>query len=161
MKQCLRLHPGNGRGARPGPGAAHRTFRGLHPPALTRSASDCATGLTIVLVAGGFQKSEPGRYGGTPAKQRTALAFGHPAPDSVLDAVVEGLGQALRPHGTPTADGLRTVLLGPLHEEVIRNRNACRIPAPITARQHPVARPLDTRSPAPEEQHEHDSRIIG
>jgi anion-transporting ArsA/GET3 family ATPase len=61
----------------------------------------------------------PGPYVGTPAQQRAALALGHAPPDAELDAVVEGVGKALHPHGAAHADGLGAVLRRTGHEQVV------------------------------------------
>jgi len=53
-------------------------------------------------------------------QQRPALAFGHPAPDTELDAVVEGIGAALKLHGTVAADGRGFALGGAADEQLIR-----------------------------------------
>ena len=71
----------------------------------------------LVVVAGGLEQLPPGRHVGPAAEQRTALTLGHAAPDAELDAVVEGVGQALRADRAAHADGLGAVLRGPLDEQ--------------------------------------------
>ena len=67
-----------------------------------------------------------------PLEQRPALAFGHAAPDTELDLVVERVGEALDDHGTPPADHRRFPLRRATDEKLIgiggatsRSRHPC------------------------------------
>ena len=71
----------------------------------------------LVLLLGGLQQLTPRRDVGPPAQQRATLALGHAAPDTELDPVVEGVREALGAHRAATADQLRPVLRGALHEQ--------------------------------------------
>ncbi len=51
--------------------------------------------------------------------QLSALPLGHPAPDSELDLVVEGIGKTLRDDWALTADHGRSLLSRAGHEEFI------------------------------------------
>ncbi len=50
--------------------------------------------LLLMLHAGCLQETTPRRHGRPATKERPTLAFGHPAPNAMLDAVVQGVGQA-------------------------------------------------------------------
>ena len=52
------------------------------------------------------------------AQQAPALAFGHSAPDTPFDPVVQRLGEAFGPDLTAEADGPGTFLVGAVGEEV-------------------------------------------
>ena len=65
-------------------------------------------------------RSAPGRDVRPAAQQRPALTLGHAAPHAELDAVVEGVGQALGADRAAHADGLRAVLRGTLDEQRVR-----------------------------------------
>src|SRR6478736_8783589 len=59
----------------------------------------------------------PRPHVGAAAEQGPALALGHPAPDTELGAVVEGIGEALGDDGAALADRLGGALGLALHEE--------------------------------------------
>src|SRR5215469_15697187 len=54
------------------------------------------------------------------AEQRTALPFGHTAPDTELDPVIESVSKALCPHLAAAADQLGPVLRRALDEKLVR-----------------------------------------
>jgi hypothetical protein len=53
-------------------------------------------------------------------EQGTALAFGHAAPDTEFDAIVERIGTAFQNHRTVTADDGGLALRRSAYEEFIR-----------------------------------------
>src|SRR5690606_22495739 len=53
-------------------------------------------------------------------QQGAALALGHSTPDAPLDAVVESFGETLGADAAPVAHELGAVLLGSLHEQIVR-----------------------------------------
>ncbi len=56
------------------------------------------------MFALGGEEVGPGHHLGVLLEQRAALTLGHPTPDTELDAVVEGVGPALRDHRAVPAD---------------------------------------------------------
>jgi hypothetical protein len=56
------------------------------------------------MFALGGEEVGPGHDLGVLLEQCAALALGHSAPDTELDAVVEGVGAAFQDHGTMSAD---------------------------------------------------------
>ena len=102
---------------------------------------------TLLLVAQrGFEHLAPARHLRVPPQQRAPLALGHATPDTELDAVVERVGQALVPHRAATADSLRDVLLGALHEQRVRvSVLACRQSRPVSDHAHLSTSPLAVR----------------
>src|SRR5262245_42796904 len=94
--------------------------RGKGGGLLTRSAGDqLVFRPALVLVAGLLEKIPPGGDVGAAAQQGAPLTLGHAAPDTELDAVVQGIGQTLRPHGAATADQLGPVLCRTLDEKLV------------------------------------------
>ena len=53
-------------------------------------------------------------------EKRTALAFGHPAPDTEFHPVVEGVGAAFEDHRAVTADDGGFALGGAAYEQLVR-----------------------------------------
>jgi hypothetical protein len=60
----------------------------------------------------GSEEISPGHHFGVLLEKRAALAFGHPAPDAELDAVVERIGATLEDHRAVPADHRRFSLRG-------------------------------------------------
>ena len=126
----------SGRRARPGRAAPGRLAHGGGAADLTRLPDGVAVLLgaagdrclrqrgsgaddhTDLLLASLLENGSP-RCVRTPAKQSSALAFGHPAPDAPLDLVVESLSEALGAHRTRTADLLCLVLLRTADEQLV------------------------------------------
>src|SRR5215471_10132493 len=79
-------------------------------------------GSALVGVPGVLKQFAPGGHVGTAAKQGPALAFGHAAPDTELDPVVESVREALGTDDAATADQLGPVLRRPLNEQFVRVR---------------------------------------
>src|SRR5215471_2234713 len=125
--------PGCGRSARVSPPASRRAASDHAPWSLSagwprgeggelrgRSAGDqLVFRLALVLVAGLLKQIPPGGDIGAAAQQRAPLPLGHAAPDTELDAVVQGIGQALGPHDAATADQLGPVLCRTLDEKLV------------------------------------------
>lgn len=78
------------------------------------------TGLLIVLRAGGLQQALPRSHGRPTAQKCPSITFRHPAPDAVLDALVQGVGQAFGAHGAAGTHGLRPILGGSHDEQFVR-----------------------------------------
>ncbi len=74
----------------------------------------------LVLVARGLEQVPPRGDVRAAAQQGAAFALGHAPPDTELDPVVEGVGEALGAHRTPAADRLGAVLGRPLDEQFVR-----------------------------------------
>ena len=69
-------------------------------------------GRNVVLLHGDLEQPTPRRDVGTSAKQGATLTFGHTAPDSPLDPVVESLCEALGLDRASRAQPLGAVLCG-------------------------------------------------
>src|SRR3954471_20874987 len=77
------------------------------------------------------------------AQQGTPLPFRHASPDTELDPVVQGIGEALIANRAAAADPLRHVLLGALHEQCVRGATMTRRHAgPIADHPHLYTSPL-------------------
>ncbi len=74
----------------------------------------------LVLQAGCSQEALPRRNGRPAAQGRPSLTFGHTAPDAVLDALVQGVGQAFGAHGAAGTHSLRPVSRSSLDEQFVR-----------------------------------------
>ena len=91
----------------------------------------------LVFALRGLEKVPPGRHVRTTTQQRTPLALGHSTPDSELNSVVEGVGQALGSDIAPHADRLGSVLGCTLNEESIGvGCAACRLRGPVGVQRH-------------------------
>src|SRR5215467_8240072 len=102
------------------PGGSPKGGRAGRAVSCSRSAGDqFVFRLALVLVAGLLKEVPPGGDVGAAAQQGAALPLGHAAPDAELDAVVQGVGQALGPHGAATADQLGPVLCRTLDEKLV------------------------------------------
>src|SRR5699024_8105430 len=66
------------------------------------------------------QSGPPGLHRRRPTQQCATLPFGHPAPDSVLDAVVQRVHQALQPYRAVETDLPGLPLRCPLDEQLVR-----------------------------------------
>jgi len=78
---------------------------------------------------------------GAPAQQGPALALGEAAPHAELDAMVEGVGEALGAHRAAQAHGLGAVLGRALDEEAVGVRPAAgRVDGPIVDPHHGTER---------------------
>ena len=73
--------------------------------------------LAIEFILGGLEQVAPRGDIRATTKQGATLALGHAAPDAELDAIVEGVGQAVSAHDAAGADGLGAILSGALNEE--------------------------------------------
>ena len=71
------------------------------------------------MLALGGEELGPGNHLGVLLEQSAALAFGHPAPDTELDAIVEGVGAAFEDHRAVTADDGGFALGGAAYEQLI------------------------------------------
>src|SRR5699024_7106152 len=109
-----------GRGAehRPAVGATARPGR---RPASADLLGDLVSGHIV-------QRGPPGLHRWRPAQQRPPFPFGHPAPDSVLDAVVQRVHEALQPYRTLETDLSGLPLRGPLDEQLVRRTLGARSP---------------------------------
>ena len=67
----------------------------------------------------GGEEVSPGNDLGVLLEQGTALAFGHAAPDTEFDAVVEGVGAAFEDHRAVAAYDGGLALCGTADEELI------------------------------------------
>src|SRR5580658_2293909 len=85
-----------------------------------RSAGDELVAAALVMVASVLQQIAPGGDVGPAAQQCAALPLGHASPHTKLNAIVEGVGEALGPHRAATADQLGPVLRRALDEELVR-----------------------------------------
>jgi hypothetical protein len=72
----------------------------------------------VVLALGG-EELGPGNHLGMLLEQGAALAFGHAAPDTEFDTVIEGVGATFEDHWTVPADDCGFALGGPAYEEFI------------------------------------------
>ena len=76
------------------------------------------------MLALGGEELRPGNDLGVLLEQCAALAFGHAAPDAELDAVVQGVGAALRDHRAVPADHRGFALRGAADEQLVGIRLA-------------------------------------
>ena len=76
--------------------------------------------LAIEFILCGLEQVAPRGDIRTTAEQCAALALSHAAPHAELDAVVEGIGQAVGAHDATGANGLGPVLGGSLDEQGVR-----------------------------------------
>jgi hypothetical protein len=67
----------------------------------------------------GGEKVCPGNDFGMLLEQGATLAFGHAAPDTEFDTVVEGVGAALENHRAVSADNGGFALGGAAYEELV------------------------------------------
>jgi hypothetical protein len=67
------------------------------------------------------------------AGQATALAFARPAPDPVLDVLVDGVGQTLGPHGAAPTDLERDA-----HAVAVAGKKDVTIHLPTSSLGHPA-----------------------
>src|SRR5689334_21883202 len=97
----------------------------------------------LVAIHHGFEHLAPAGHLRVTAQQRPPFALRNAAPHPEVDAVVEGIGQALVPNRAAAANSLRHVLLGALHEERIRVAIAtCRHTRPVDDHAHISTSPL-------------------
>ena len=93
--------------------------------------------LAIEFILGGLEQVAPRGDIRATTKQGATLTLGHAAPDAELDAVVEGVGEALGADLAADADGLRPVLSRPLDEQGVRIGGAAgRLSGPIGVERH-------------------------
>src|SRR6202035_2208807 len=78
--------------------------------------------LALVAVTGPLEQFAPGRDIGPAAQQSAALAFGHSAPDTELNSVVERVRKALGADRAAPANELGAVLGSTLDEQLVRVR---------------------------------------
>ena len=73
--------------------------------------------LAIEFILGGLEQVAPRGDIRATTKQGATLTLGHAAPDAELDAIVEGVCQAVSAYDAAGADGLGAILSGALNEE--------------------------------------------
>lgn len=78
------------------------------------------SGESVVFRTRGLKQAAPGRDQGAPSQESPPFTFGHAAPDSVLDPVIEGIGQALGTHRAAGTQGFGPVLGRALDEKLVR-----------------------------------------
>jgi hypothetical protein len=78
----------------------------------------CRVGDVAVFALGG-EEVGPRHHPGVLLEEGTALAFGHPAPDTEFDVVVERIGGALEDHRAVPADHRGFSLGGAAHEQFV------------------------------------------
>ena len=71
------------------------------------------------MFALGGEELGPGDHFGMLLEQGATLAFGHAAPDTEFDAVIEGVGAAFQNHWTVSADHGGFALRGATHKQFI------------------------------------------
>jgi hypothetical protein len=73
--------------------------------------------LPLVLGLSSLEQVAPRRDIWATTQKSTTFPLGHTAPHPKLNAVIKGIGQALRAHLATEADGLHPILGGTLDEE--------------------------------------------
>lgn len=71
------------------------------------------------MLALGSEELRPGHDLGVLLEQGAALAFGHPAPHTELDSVVQRISAAFGDHRTVPTDDSRLALCGTTYEQFI------------------------------------------